>query len=152
MDRNVDLLSSSLIGAKLEGGRHDDGAVVVCGALAFACVPNEVASVGNNASSHGCAIVTAEADKHHADLSDPSVHLEVIGGLSGGSDKLAIGLARDARGPVDIFAADLIGRVFDIARRNLKGIFRGQRGAANGVGDAFSVGSHDVWYGGLGEC
>ena len=107
MERNVDLLTSLGVGAELDGGGHDDGAIVVRLLLTLARVPGDVVAVGNDTGGDSGTVVTTPSNQHQTDLSDLTLHLEVILGLQGLGDVLAVVLG-DLGGAVGVLGLDLI--------------------------------------------
>lgn len=151
VEGDVDLLVGLGVGSELDGRAHDDGAVVVGLLNALLGVPNKVASVGNDTGGNSGTVVTTPADKHHADLGNLAVDLEVVERLLGSSHKVAVGVGLDTGGAIGVFGSDFRVRVIDIGgiddegapsstsgRRLAMGIAVPVRGArAN-----FRVGSH----------
>src|SRR4051794_34341243 len=116
MEGNIDLLPSAGIRAELNGGSHDDRAVVVGCSRSFTSVPDEATAVGKDASGDSRAIVTTPADQHHSRLAHLPVHLEVVDRLLWGCHILAAGGLGNGSGAVNIFAPDLTSRIGDVWR------------------------------------
>lgn len=116
MERNIDILASFSIITQLDGRRHDQGAIVVGLLDAFLGLPLETAAIGNDSCSDRGAIVTTPSDKHNAHLSNFTVNLEVIHGLLGRSNELAILTFGDGGGTIGVLAPDLVIGVDHIGR------------------------------------
>ena len=127
VEGHVDVLARGGVGAELERGGHEDGAVVVGGALALARVPDETEAVGQDSSGHGAAVVAAPSDEHHADTADIAFDLEVVHRLPGLGLILGVGQAGDVGGAVCVLGPDLgvgvddVGRVDDKERTGTRG-------------------------------
>lgn len=150
VEGDVDVLVGLGVGAELEGGGHDDGAVVVGLAGALLGLPAEVAAVGKDTGGDGGAVVAAPADQHHADLGDLAVRLELVRGLLGRRDKVAIGISLYAGGAVGVVGLDVGVSVGDVGRVDGKGgcgsgtssVSVGASRPVRGTVGSFSVGSH----------
>jgi len=116
MEGDVDVLAGLGIGTELHGRAHDDGAVVIGGAGALAGVPDEAAAVGDDAGGDGRAVVAAPANQHYTQLGHLAVDLEVVDGLLGGGNILAVVTAVDQRGAVRVLGADLRVGVHHVGR------------------------------------
>ena len=118
--------------------------------MTLAGLPDEVAAVGDDTGGDGRTVVAAPADKHHADLRDLAVNLEVVKGLLGRDGEGAIVVLGDFASVVNVLGANLRVGVLHIRRVDLE---NGSGGLGNTVGGAsitvhgaqisFSVGSHD---------
>ena len=106
VEGNVDVLALG-VDAELDGGTHDDGAVVVGLLGALLGGPAVLVLVGEDAGSDGGTVVAAPADQHHTGLGDLSVDLEVVEGLLGDGD-IAIALEGAQGGAVGVFGANLL--------------------------------------------
>lgn len=115
VEGDVDFLSV-LVGAQLDSGAHNDGAIVVGRLLALTAVPGEATAVGNDTSGHGAAVVAAPADKHDTNLGNLAVDLEVVGFDLGRGDILAVRSAGDLSGVVGVLGLDGVVSVDDVGR------------------------------------
>jgi hypothetical protein len=150
VQRNIDLAAGLCLCAKFDSGRHDNGAVVVCGTRTLTGVPAQTLAVGKNTSGDGRAVVTTESNKHQTDLADIAFGLEVVELLLGRGDVLAIGDV-DFGGTVSILAGDVRVGVLDVGRLDCEEFGLGGCSAVSGGTDttlravgAFCVRCHDV--------
>jgi hypothetical protein len=150
VQRNVDLAASLCLRAKLDSGRHDNGAIVVCGARTLTGVPAQALTVGKDAGGDGGTIVATESDKHQTDLADIAFGLEVIELLLGRGDVLAI-VDVDFGGAVSVLAGDVRVGVLDVGRLDCEEFGLGRGSAVGGRANtalrtvgAFCVRCHDV--------
>lgn len=151
VERDVDLLVGLGVSSELDSRAHDDGAIVVGLLDALLGVPNKVASVGNNTGGNSGTIVTTPTDKHHADLGNLAVDLEVVERLLGSSHKVTIGVGLDTGGAIGVFGSDFRVRVIDIGGIDDEGARSSTSGRRLAMGIAvpvrgaranFRVGSH----------
>ena len=133
VEGNVDILVGLCVSTKLESRCHDKGAVVVGLARALLGVPDHVAAVGNDTGGDSGTIVAAPADKHHASLGDLALRLEVVEGLGGSGDKLAIGTSLDLGSAVGVLGLDLRVRVGDIGGVDREDILSGSLDGGSGL-------------------
>jgi len=119
-ERDVDLLTSLGISAQLDGGAHDNGAVVVGLLLTLAGLPGQTTAVGKDTGSDGGTVVSTPADQHHTDLAHLTVDLEVVVGGLGDGHQLVVRSASHLGSLVGILTLDLIRSVDDIGRLNSK--------------------------------
>lgn len=146
--RNVDLLTSGCIGAELDGGGHDDRAIVVGSARSLASLPDETVAVGKDAGGNSGTIVAAPADKHHSNLTDLSLDLEVVLLLFGSSDIAAIGSAGNGSGAVGVLATNLAVGVGNVGRVDGEQVTLDVVGRGVAIGKSLGiirVGGHCRW-------
>jgi hypothetical protein len=150
VQRNVDLAASLCLRAQLDSGRHDNGAIVVCGTGTLTRVPLQTLTVGEDAGGDGRTVVATESDKHQADLADIAFGLEVVELLLGRGDVLAIGEV-DFGGAVSVLAGDVRVGVLDVGRLDCEEFGLGRGSAVSGGTDtavggvgAFCVRCHVV--------
>lgn len=139
VEGNVDILVGLGVGSKLDGGAHDDGAVVVGLLGAFLGVPHKVAAVSNDARGDGGTVVTTPADKHHANLGNLAVDLEVVERFLGSRHKVAIGVGLDAGGTISILGADFRLSIIDIGGVHDEGALSSTSGRRVAIGIAIPV-------------
>lgn len=139
VEGDVDLLVSLSISSKLDGGAHDDGAIVVGLLNAFLGIPHKVAAVGNDTRSDGSTIVTTPADKHHANLGNLAVDLEVVERFLRSRHKVAIGISLDAGGTISILGADFRLSIIDIGGVHDEGALGSTIGRRVAIGIAIPV-------------
>lgn len=114
MEGHVDLVAGLGVGAQLDGGAHDDGAVVVRSLGTLASLPGQTPTVGNETGGDGGTVVTTPSDKHDPDLAHLAVDLEVVGGGLGSGSELAIGATGNIGGMVGILGLDIVVGVDDV--------------------------------------
>lgn len=147
VEGDVDILAGLGIGAELDGRAHDQRAVVVGLLLTAAGLPGEPAAVGNDAGGDGGTVVAAPANEHHTQLGDLGVDIEVVLGLLGDRNILAVNLGH-LGGVISVLGADLVVGVLDVGGVDLEGhLLVGGGGNAARVDRSItvrdlSVGSH----------
>lgn len=139
VEGNVDLLVGLGVGSKLDGGAHDDGAIVVGLLDAFLGIPHKLAAVGNDTRGDGGTIVTTPADKHHANLGNLAVDLEVVERFLGSRHKVSIGVSLDAGGTISILGADFRLSIIDIGGVHDEGALSSTSGRRVAIGIAIPV-------------
>lgn len=106
VEGNVDILALG-VDAELDGGTHNDGAVVVGLLGTLLGSPAVLVLVGEDAGGHGGAIVATPANQHQTGLGDFSVDLEVVDSLLGDGD-IVVALDSAQGGAVGVLGADLL--------------------------------------------
>lgn len=139
VERDVDLLVGLGIGSELDGGAHDDGAIVVGLLDALLGIPHKVAAVGNDTRGDSGTIVTTPADKHHANLGNFAVDLEVVERFLGSRHKVAVGVGLDAGGTISILGADFRLSIIDIGGVHDEGALSSTSGRRVAICIAISV-------------
>lgn len=139
VEGNVDLLVGLGIGSKLDGGAHDDGAIVVGLLDAFLGIPHKLAAVSNDTGGDSGTIVTAPADEHHANLGNLAVDLEVVERFLGSRHKVSVGVSLDAGGTISILGADFRLSIIDIGGVHDEGALSSTSGRRVAIGIAIPV-------------
>lgn len=143
MERNVDLLAGSGISTKLDGGSHDDRAIVVGSLCSGAGLPSEVFAVGNDTGGDSGTVVTTPSNKHETGLWNLALSLEVIDGLDRLGNVLAIGSLGDLGGTVGVGGLDGVLSVDDfIGANGDKVIDNGSRAVGRAVSGTVCVRCH----------
>ena len=114
VEGNVNVLALG-VDAELDGGTHDDGAIVVGLLGALLGGPAVLVLVGEDAGGNGGTVVAAPADQHHTGLGDLAVDLEVVEGLLGDGN-IVVALEGALGGAVGVLGADLLVGVDNVGR------------------------------------
>lgn len=113
---NVDLLPGLGFGPKLHRRAHNNGAIVVGGLWTLACLPDQAATIGDNAGRDRGSIIPTPSDEHHTNLTHLTLNLEVVYRLFRLSDVFSIRALRDGSGMVGVLSLYLPVGVHDIGR------------------------------------
>jgi hypothetical protein len=102
---NMDIVTSGRVGSNANSGGADDGTDIVGLLDAFLGVPDDVVTVGENGSTEGGTIVTADTDHHETSFANSTLGLELIRLFSRGDEVLTVSHS-DVRTAVDEFRGD----------------------------------------------
>ena len=116
MKGDIDIFGRLCVRTQLHGRAHNNRAIVVGSTRAFASVPDETTTVGNDTGSDRGTIVPTPSDKHHTGLGNLAIHLEIIDSLLWSGYEVAFGSLVDQGGTISVLRFDLVLRVGNIGR------------------------------------